>query len=320
MKIKEITQRIYDHTQKMHQELADTGAPVAQCGFQVLTSPPLFGSDLFVLSSNPGFSRLVREQERSVRFPSSWPPHLTYLDRVSPFARKLMTLFDHSKVREHLSMDNIDAGFGLFARSRSIRLKRGVPTDETWEADEEYENIRRKYEKFSFEQIESYLRAARPKRIFCVGLDVGKKLCPEVSHQYLFNHQHGAQLLSLRFNYGDFENIPVMAVPHLSGYPPMASNMLLDEHLAPQLAKFLSSSSAGEKPEREQISSSNESYQTNNISAVDSEYAQKPSIDKITMKCIEIIREVASTKDQFEKEKYLIEVEKEVQKLISNST
>jgi hypothetical protein len=320
MKIKEITQRIYDQTQKMHQEFADSGAPVAQCGFQVLTSPPLFGSDLFVLSSNPGFSRLVREQERSVRFPSSWPPYLTYLDRVSPFARKLMTLFDHSKVRDHLSIDNIDAGFGLFARSRSIKAKRGVPTDETWEAADEYESIRQEYEKFSFEHIESYLRAARPKRIFCVGLDVGKKLCPEVSHQYLFNHQHGAQLLSLRFTYGDFESIPVMAVPHLSGYPPMASNNLLDEHLAPQLAKFLSDRSAGEKPELEQTSSSNESHQINEISALDREFTRKSPIDKITLKCLEIIQEVAATKNKSEKEKYFIEVEKEVQKLISDST
>lgn len=193
---------IYSQTRSKFDEYSAQSDLIKRYGYWVLCGPPKVSPPFFIISLNPGASAgSMSSMTREDLVPGQWPPKLNYLRRISPFAKKLTQIFDQIP---NASLADCCAGYGLFFRSPDAKAwKQEVPT-----------RIRKEAENFSVDATKSIIRAIKPRAILTVGRQPFKAFVTEGRTPEI--RTWGSKSIKL-IRYGDFEGIPAIGIPHISG-------------------------------------------------------------------------------------------------------
>lgn len=173
---------------------------IADAGFCILTGPPVIGGPM-VVSLNPGLSKAVRDQPGVDFWPKRWPKRLTFLDGVSPFAKKLIRIFDGADI----DLKSVNAGYVLVCRSKSLKeWKTKVPLD-----------VRKSAERISLEVLGTLVSILEPNFIYGAGISTFKLMGCSVERKEYGRRKSGAKFPLLQ--YGCYSGVPVIASHHPSG-------------------------------------------------------------------------------------------------------
>jgi hypothetical protein len=189
-------EKIYAETRKRWENYRNRCSEVGKWGYEILNAPPEKSCPVFILSENPGSTE-------DDSYPTSWKLEPGYPRGLSELAERLIELFDGC---EAVKLKNCGAGFRLFFRSPSVsKWKACVPAD-----------IRKDAEEFSLSRIQQILFLTEPKSIVTIGKSAFKKICDVEEKDEEIVRPWGARQITL-IRYGQFKDIPIIGVPHLSG-------------------------------------------------------------------------------------------------------
>lgn len=179
---------------------------IANAGFQILFGPPIVGGPLIV-SLNPGNAHVTDDL-----WPERWPDKLSYLRNLAerrPFAEKLKRLFESTEI----DLEKVNASCVLMFRSHSMKeWNQTVPRD-----------VRHQAEYLSLDVLTQVIETLQPKFIYAAGFSTFERMGISVVHSEIGRRKRGGHFELLRF--GEFENTPVVASPHPSGYRLNSDNM-----------------------------------------------------------------------------------------------
>jgi hypothetical protein len=170
-------------------------------GFASCVAPPIVGAPS-VVSQNPGYTGKIQEHDRDTFWPERWPERLEWLRGISAFARRLGDVLRMAGI----ALDRVNGGYVLMFRCNNIdQWKTKVPAD-----------VRRSAENLSLEVLREITAALKPKFVYAAGFDTFKRMGCSLERIEDGRRKTGGKFELLRF--GNFEGVPVIASPHLSGY------------------------------------------------------------------------------------------------------
>lgn len=191
---------LYRHIGSQAAEWANRVPLIADAGFHILNGPPVVGGPM-VVSLNPGLSKAVLDHPGVDFWPKRWPECPWYPKGISPFAKKLIQIFDGAGI----DLESVNAGFVLVCRSKSLKeWKAKVPLD-----------VRKSAEQISLEVLGTLVSTLKPNFIYAAGISTFKRMGCSVEREEHGRHKSSAKFALLR--YGCFAGVPVIASPHPSG-------------------------------------------------------------------------------------------------------
>jgi hypothetical protein len=191
---------LYGHIGSQAAEWADRVPLIADAGFHILNGPPVVGGPMAV-SLNPGLSKAVRDHPGVDFWPKRWPECPWYPKGISPFAKKLIQIFDGAGI----DLESVNAGYVLVCRSKSLQeWKTKVPLD-----------IRKYAEKGSLEALGTIVSTLKPVFIYAAGFSTFRRMGCSVEREEHGRRKGGAKFPLL--HYGFYSGVPVVASHHPSG-------------------------------------------------------------------------------------------------------
>jgi hypothetical protein len=152
---------LYRHIGSQAAEWANRVPLIADAGFNILSGPPIVGGPM-VVSLNPGLSAEVQARDAGKFWPERWPKYLSLLRGVSPFAQKLIQIFDGVGI----ALECVNAGYVLVCRSKSFReWKAKVPLD-----------VRNCAEQASLEALGTIVSTLEPAFIYAAGFSTFRRM------------------------------------------------------------------------------------------------------------------------------------------------
>ena len=201
-KLENLALSIYKETKDNWSRYSNDNDYIRDHGYWVMVGPPKVNPPVFIVSSNPGASSSsMRALSIEELTPHAWPVTLNYTRQISPFAKKLASIFDGV---EGLSLEDCCASFRLFFRSKSLTdWKSAVP-----------EHIRKEVEETSRYNLLRIIEASSPKLILAVGGDSYESVA--TAHLKTEQRPWGTKTIDL-LKTGKLGRFPVLGVPHVSG-------------------------------------------------------------------------------------------------------
>jgi hypothetical protein len=129
------------------------------CGFSILSGPPLVEPPVMVSGANPGFG----DDDHEPHLATGWPERSHVDDASWMLARKLRTIFDGPILRPMLS-GAMQCNFNFFASSSIARESR-------YRWDDLPPALRADLESHSAAELRGYVAESRPVMILVLGID-----------------------------------------------------------------------------------------------------------------------------------------------------
>ncbi len=191
---------LYRHIGSQAAEWANRVPLIADAGFHILNGPPVVGGPM-VVSLNPGLSKAVLDHPGVDFWPKRWPECPWYPKGISPFAKKLIQIFDGAGI----DLESVNAGFVLVCRSKSLKeWKTKVPLD-----------VRKYAEQVSLEALRTLVSTLEPTFIYAAGFSTFRRMGCSVEREEHGRRKSGAKFPLLQ--YGCYSGVPVIASHHPSG-------------------------------------------------------------------------------------------------------
>ncbi len=216
-----LCREMYAEVRETWSELKDR-FPTYPCGYMPLYGPPRIAPPLMIVSLNPGYGHQVTRDQIA---PETWPNRLSYLSSTGRLARALRRMFQ--AIGRHDLLEQAMATSLIFFRSQSMNKK-----SDTYRWLDNPPEIRARLEELSRRWLDRLIAEARPRAIMAIGKDAFTGLTAE-TRPAQYDQVAGKQAAILRF--GAYERIPVIGVPHLSGYPGLSNAQR--EIMAREIAK-----------------------------------------------------------------------------------
>lgn len=199
--LEKLVRSVYRETKDKWTRYSQYSEFIKKYGYWVMVGPPKYRPPVFIISSNPGASKVsMNDLSPQMLAPNIWPGKLNYLQRISLFSRKLTAVFDNVS---GINIADCSAGYGLFFRSNDLETwKKKVPLDIQEEAEE-----------FSIRKTKEILAASKPKLV----LAIGKYSFDNFSEVQLSSKVRpwGSRSIEL-LKTGKFCDTPVLGIPHIS--------------------------------------------------------------------------------------------------------
>jgi len=184
--------------------------PTQPCGYMPLYGPPRIAPPLMIVSLNPGYGHQVTPDQIA---PKTWPDRLSYLSSSGRLAGALRRMFQ--AIERYDLLEQAMATSLIFFRSQSMNKK-----NDAYRWLDNPPEIRAQLEELSRRWLDRLIAEARPQVIMAIGKDAFFGLTAETRSG--FHDVVGGKLATI-LRFGAYGEIPVIGVPHLSGYPGLSN-------------------------------------------------------------------------------------------------